>query len=54
MSEEFKLGIEAAIEEDDPEELLGVIIELAMGAEDRPWAEACCVKLAQHPNTFYI
>ena len=49
--DEFKREIEAVIEADDPEELLGVIIELAMAAQDGSWAEACCVKLAQHPDT---
>ncbi len=48
---EFKAEIEAAIAGDDPEELLGVIIDLALGADDADWAEDCCLRLAQHPNT---
>jgi hypothetical protein len=43
--------IEAILANDDPEELLGVIIDLAMAAEDREFAEDCCIRLAAHSNT---
>jgi hypothetical protein len=43
--------IEAALAADDPEELLGIIIDLAMAAEDREFAEQCCIRLASHTNT---
>ena len=49
--DEFKIEIEAAIAEDDPEELLGVIIDLALAAEDADWAENCCIRLAVHDDT---
>ncbi len=51
MDDEMKAEIEAVIAADDPEELLGVIIELALSAEDAEWAEDCCVRLAQHHDT---
>ena len=51
MDDEMKLEIEATIAEDDPEELLGVIIELALSAEDLEWAEDCCIRLAKHSDT---
>ena len=51
MQDEFKADVEQRIAEDDPEELLGVIIDLAMAAEDGEWAETCCLRLAQHSDT---
>jgi hypothetical protein len=51
MDDEMMAEIEAVIAANDPEELLGVIIELALSAEDAEWAEDCCVRLAQHPDT---
>lgn len=43
--------IEAALAADDPEELLGVIIDLAMAGEDQEFAEDCCIRLAAHADT---
>ena len=51
MDDDMKSEIEATIAEDDPEELLGVIIELALSAEDVEWAEDCCIRLARHTDT---
>lgn len=51
MDDELKSEIEAIIADDDPEELLGVIIELALSAEDAEWAEDCCIRLARHADT---
>jgi hypothetical protein len=51
MSDEFRNVIEAAIAEDDPEELLGVIIDVAMAAEDADWAQDCFLRLADHADT---
>ena len=50
MSDEFMQEVDAAIEEDDPEELLGVIIDVSLAAEDAMWAQICFARLAQHPN----
>jgi len=51
MDDEMMAEIEAVIAADDPEELLGVIIDLAMSAEDPEWAEDCCIRLARHSDT---
>ena len=51
MSDSMKQEIERVIAEDDPEELLGVVIEIAMAADDRPWAEGRLVQLAGHADT---
>ncbi len=40
----------AALERDDPVELQQLVIELALEADDREWAEVCCVRLARHRN----
>jgi hypothetical protein len=50
MSDEFMLGVDAAIEEDDPDELLGIIIDVSLAAEDAMWAQVCFARLAQHEN----
>jgi len=51
MSDEFKREIEAVIAADDADELLGVVIELAMVGEDFDWAQERLLELAVHPNT---
>ena len=51
MSEEWKKDIEAVIAEDDAEELLGVVIDIAMAAEEVAWATEKLIALAAHPNT---
>jgi hypothetical protein len=51
MSDEFRKAIEVAIGDDDPEELLGVIIDVALAAEDVDWAQDCFLRLADHADT---
>lgn len=46
----FKAEIEAAMARGDPEELVGVVIDLAFAAEDQGWAEDCCLRLAVHAD----
>jgi hypothetical protein len=45
---EARRDLERVIDEDDPEELLALLIELALSGEDRAFAEQCCVRLAGH------
>ena len=51
MSSEFREQIEAALEHEEPEELLGVIIDIALAADDAAWAEDCLYRLVVHPDT---
>jgi hypothetical protein len=51
MASEFREQVEAALENEEPEELLGVIIDIALSAEDAAWAEDCLFRLATHPDT---
>jgi hypothetical protein len=51
MSDEFRAEAEAALEGEEPAELLGLIIDLALVAEDAAWAEHCLLRLAAHPHT---
>lgn len=48
MSESFQKEIDAAIAADDAEELLGVVIDIAMAAEDAVWAADRLTTLAAH------
>ncbi len=41
---------ETALERDDPIELQRVILEVALEAQNREWAEVCCARLARHHN----
>lgn len=41
---------EAALERDDPVELMDWILELASEGRDRSLAENCCARLARHRN----
>ncbi|MBW2543302.1 MAG: hypothetical protein JRF15_14545 [Deltaproteobacteria bacterium] len=41
---------EAALERDDPLELMDWILELAAEGDDRALAENCCARLARHRN----
>ena len=43
-------AIEAALERDDPVELMDLILEIAIDGADREFAESCCVQLARHRN----
>lgn len=49
--EAFRNEIEAVVVEDDPDELLGATIEIAMAAQDFAWATEVLILLAEHPNT---
>lgn len=46
--EAFRKRVEAAIDRDDPRELTDVVLEVALEAEEREWAQACCAGLARH------
>ena len=46
--EAFRRRVEAAIGRDDPRELVDVVLEIALEAEEREWAQACCATLARH------
>ena len=52
ISETSRAEVGAAIERDDPEELLRVVLSAALHAEDPAWAEELCLHLAlhSHPN----
>lgn len=39
------------MEEEEPEELLGLIIEIALAADEVDWAADCLERLAAHPHT---
>ena len=51
MTAEERAGIEAALENEEAEELLGVIIEIALAADDLAWAEFCLLRLSGHADT---
>jgi hypothetical protein len=46
----FRTDVEAAIERDDPIELMDVATRIGLDAEEREWAQTCCVQLARHRN----
>ena len=48
--EDFRAGVEAAIERDDPIELMDVATRIGLEAEEREWAQSCCAQLARHRN----
>ena len=45
-----KAEIEAAILEDNPDELLFSVLSAALYADDRKWAESICIKLSEHQH----
>ena len=51
MSAEFRAQVESALEEEEPEDLLGLIIEIALAADDVGWAADCLERLAAHAHT---
>ncbi len=51
MADDFREQVEAALDSEDDEELLGVVIDLALAAEDSAWAQECLLELATHENT---
>ena len=50
MTEQFRQEIEAAIEADDPEELLSVVIDISLAGEDPVWATDRLLGLADHES----
>lgn len=40
--------LEAALERDDPEELLRAVLAVALHSEDGEWATSVCMRLASH------
>ena len=48
--EAFRRRVEAALERDDPHELGDLVLEIALDAGEREWAQACCAELARHRN----
>lgn len=42
--------IEAAVQRNDPSELLKVVLSVALHEEDREFAEAFCLRFAHHEN----
>jgi hypothetical protein len=46
----FRRRVEAAFERDDPRELADLVLEIALEAGEREWAQACCAELARHRN----
>jgi len=51
VSDAWKREVDTAIAADDPEELLGVVIDIALASDDPAWAMERLVALARHPNT---
>ncbi len=51
MSEAFKRDVDAVIATDDPEDLLGAIIDIAMASDDAAWATDRLLTLARHVHT---
>jgi hypothetical protein len=48
--DELQQSFERARERDDPIELQQLVIEVALHAESREWAECTCADLARHRN----
>jgi hypothetical protein len=44
----FRHRVEEAILRDDPLELEGLVLDVALEGGEREWAEACCAQLARH------
>ena len=47
---DFREGVEEALLRDDPIELMDLITEVALSAEENDWAQACCAQLSRHRN----
>ena len=50
MDPDFQDAVEEALERDDPAELMDLILEIALEAADRKFAENVCARLARHRN----
>ena len=44
----LRVRAEAAIDEDEPERLRGLVLEIANDADDREWAQSCLIQLSRH------
>jgi hypothetical protein len=44
----LRVRAEAAIAEDEPERLRGLVLEIANDADDREWAQSCLIQLSRH------
>ena len=44
----LRVRAEAAIAEDEPELLRGLVLEIANDADDREWAQSCLIQLSRH------
>jgi len=44
----FRQQVEDAIRRDDPSELVDLIVDVALEADEWNWAQACCVQLTRH------
>jgi hypothetical protein len=42
--------VEAAIQRDNPEELLNVPLVVSLSSPDFAWAQGICIQLARHPH----
>jgi hypothetical protein len=51
VSDPLEPDVEAAIAADDPEELVGVVIDVALGSRDVEWATRTLARLAAHRHT---
>lgn len=47
---EYRERVEDALLRDDPAELMDVICDVALEAEEWDFAQACCVQLSRHRN----
>jgi hypothetical protein len=47
---DFRTSVEDALERDDPIELMDVALDIALEAEERDWAQSCCIQLSRHRN----
>ncbi|MCH2169605.1 hypothetical protein MK489_02385 [Myxococcota bacterium] len=47
---EFRAAVEDALLRDEPDELMNLVMDVALEASDPEWAQACCVQLSKHRN----
>jgi len=48
--DDFAGRVEDAIERDDPIELMDVAFDIGLEADEREWAQSCCLQLTRHRN----
>lgn len=51
VADDFREQVEAVLAGEDVDDLLGVVIDLSLAAEDRVWAQECLLELAIHEHT---